>query len=142
MTVTKKKKISVGQAVQICPNANTKNAGKFGTVKAIKDPSGRYYGPSEKIYVIDLGENRTAELMADKIIVVADAEAKVEEKLEEKYFVISTDGKFTSKPLGYAKAIEMAKEKQLSTPDAPNYFVAKVIQKTTTPKTVVDMVSV
>lgn len=141
MTVTKKKKITVGQTVQINPNANTKNAGKFGTVKAIKEAN-RWHGPNGTTYVIDLGENKTAEVLADKLIVVAEAPDQKTEKVEEKYFVISTDGKFTSKPVGYAKAVEMAKEKQLSTPDAPNYFVAKVIQKTTTPKTVVDMVSI
>ena len=141
MSNNKKVKIVVGQTVQINPNANTKNAGKFGTVKTIRTNSCRW-SSSEPIYVIDLGENKTAEVMADKLLFVTEATEQPTEKLEERFFVISTDGMFTSKPMGYAKAVETAKQMQMLTPDAPNYYIAKVVQKTTTPKTVVDMVSI
>lgn len=141
--MAKDPKFKVGQHVQISPKANTKNAGKYGTVKRIIPATGGYWGNNYISYVIDLGEGKTAELMERNVLKVEGAEIpKKEEKLEKLYFVISTDGKFISDPQTFAGAVTMAKEKQLSTPDCPEYYVAKVISKTTKPKVVVDMVSI
>ena len=134
-------KFKIGQSVQIKPCVNSKNAGKFGTVKKRFHDSGWGRRSSVK-YVIDLGGGSTAEMMEDKLIKASDAPVKDEKKLDAVFFVISTDGKFTSGALSFAKASELAKEKQMSTPDSPNYYVAKAIQKTSTPKIVVDMVSI
>lgn len=141
--MAKDPKFKVGQHVQISPKANTKNAGKYGTVKSVKSAGRGYWDNKYNSYVIDLGENKTAELMEVNVLKVEGAEIpKKEEKLDKLYFVISTDGKFVSGPMAFAAAVELAKEKQLSTPDCPEYYVAKVISKTTKPKIVVDMVSI
>lgn len=139
--MSSKYKFTVGQSVQINNDVNSKNVGKFGTIKRrFEDGSG--WGRSKVKYVIDLGENLTAEMIQSNLTAVADAPNVTEEKNAPAYFVIATDGSFVSGALSFKKASELAKEKQLATPDSPNYYVAKAIQKTSTPKIVVDMVSI
>ena len=135
-----KYKFEVGQAVQVSPKANTKHAGKFGTIKSRAYNNG-YWSASKCTYTIALADGNTSELVESSIRKATQAQVAgtTPDSAKKDHMVVSTDLKVVLSPMTFGEAVERAKKMQLTTPDSPNYMVVKIVTMTTTPKTVVEM---
>lgn len=134
-------KFEVGQAVQVSPKANTKHAGKFGTIKSRSYNNNGYWASSRRTYTIALADGSTSELVEASIRKATQSQVagNTPDSAKKDHMVVSTDYSVVGIPMTFGEAVECAKKMQLSTPDSPNYMVVKIVTMTTTPKTIVEM---
>lgn len=132
-------KFNIGDAVQISKNTNSKNAGKFGTVKS-RASGGGWGRPYGRFYTISLAGGGTSEIVEKNLRKATQTEVAGNVTGTKKdHMVVSTDYKFISQPMNFNEAVDLAKKSQLATPDSPNYMVVKILTQTTTPKMIVEM---
>lgn len=132
-------KFEIGESVQVSPKANTKHAGKFGTVKSRQ--TGTYWTNHQRSYKIEIADGGTSDLVEKSILKATKTQVATQTPVGAKkdHMVISPDNNVVGRACTFGEAVELAKSEQLRTPSAEKYLVVKIVTATTAPKTIVEM---